>query len=441
VNALVREVRRAYVARATDLRGLAVLLAIPPAGKAQAMRGSTYSFAAVGSAVLLTLAACSSGGGSSSSGSSSGGNAQGVSAICKLTNPPKSSASAPPTSSASPVANPPAGVSVGVILPDTTSSTRYTLYDQPLLKAAFDAAGLKSDIQNSQGDTTKQSAIASSMIGEGVKVLLLDSIDQSSGAAIEQQAAAAGVQVIDYDRVNLGGNAAYYVSFDNEEVGTLQAQTLVDCLNQAKASKPRVIMMDGGTDVDNNAVLFAKGANDVLKPLASDKKLTVESETVVKGWKTANAAPAFEQALSAAGGQVEGVVAANDDIANAVIGVLQQQGLNGHVVLTGQDSQVEGLQNILKGDQSMTIFKNVSLEANAAAKLAIALIGGQDPTTLGITFSDKQLDPKNSALKSVLLPPEVITYNNVQDVITAGALKASDVCNGIQDQCDKAGVK
>jgi D-xylose transport system substrate-binding protein len=405
------------------------------------MRSTTrYSFAAVGSAVLLTLAACSSGG-SSSSGSSSSGSAQGASAICKLTNPPKSSASAPPTSSPSPVANPPAGVSVGVILPDTTSSTRYTLYDQPLLTAAFDAAGLKSDIQNSQGDTTKQSQIAQSMIGEGVKVLLLDSIDQSSGAAIEQQAAAAGVQVIDYDRVNLGGNAAFYVSFDNEEIGTLQAQTLVDCLNQEKVSNPRVIIMDGGTDVDNNAVLFAKGANDVLKPLASDKKLTIESETVVKGWKTANAAPAFEQALSAAGGQVEGVVAANDDIANAVIGVLQQQGLNGHVVLTGQDAQVEGLQNILKGDQSMTIFKNVSLEASAAAKLAIALIGGQDPTTLGITFSDKQLDPNNTGLKSVLLPPEVITYSNVEDVIAAGALKASDVCNGIQAQCDKAGVK
>jgi D-xylose transport system substrate-binding protein len=415
-------------------------MAIPPAGKAQAMRSSTYTFAAVGSAVLLTVAACSSGGGDSSSGSSSG-SAQGVSATCKLTNPPQSSASAPPTTSPSPVANPPAGVSVGVILPDTTSSTRYTLYDQPLLKAAFDAAGLQSDIQNSQGDTTKQSQIAQSMIGEGVKVLLLDSIDQSSGAAIEQQAAAAGVQVIDYDRVNLGGNAAYYVSFDNEEVGTLQAQTLVACLDQENASKPRVIMMDGGTDVDNNAVLFAKGASDVLKPLADDKKLTIESETVVKGWKTANAAPAFEQALSAAGGQVEGVVAANDDIANAVIGVLQQQGLNGHVVLTGQDAQVEGLQNILKGDQSMTIFKNVALEADAAAKLAIALIGGQDPSTLGLTFSDKQIDPNNTALKAVLLPPQVITYNNVQDVIDAGALKASDVCNGIQEECDKAGVK
>jgi len=121
--------------------------------------------------------------------------------------------------------------------------------------------------------------------------------------------------------------------------------------------------------------------------------------------------------------------------------VLQQNGLAGHVVITGQDSQVEGLQNILKGQQSMTIFKNVTYEANAAAKLAIALISGQDPTSMGITFSDQQIDPKNTALKSVLLPAQVITYSNVEDVVTAGALKASEICNGIQSECDKAGVK
>ena len=404
------------------------------------MRNRTISIAVIGSVTALALAACSSGGSSSSSSSSSGSN-KGVSAICKLTNPPKSSASAPPTTPPSPIANAPTGVSVGVILPDTTSSTRYTLYDAPLLKQAFDAAGIKSDIQNSQGDTAKQSAIAQSMIGEGVKVLLLDSIDQSSGAAVEQQAAAAGIKVIDYDRVNLGGQGSYYVSFDNLEVGKLQGQTLWDCLQANGASKPSIIEMDGGTDVDNNAVLFAKGYNSVLKPLQDQGKLTIKSETVVKGWKTANAAPAFSQALSAAGGQVEGVVAANDDIANAVVGVLQQSGLAGHVVITGQDAQVEGLQNILKGVQSMTIFKNVTLEANAAAKLAIALISGQDPGAQGITFSDQQIDPKNTALKSVLLPPQVITYNNVSDVVTAGALKVSDVCNGIEAECAKAGVK
>jgi D-xylose transport system substrate-binding protein len=329
---------------------------------------------------------------------------------------------------------------VGVILPDTTSSTRYTLYDAPLLQNAFDAAGIHSDIQNAQGSTARFQQIAQSMIGEGVQVLIIDSIDQTSGIAVEQEAAAAGIQVIDYDRVNLAGHAQYYVSFDNLDVGTLQGQTLADCLNQDHASNPGVIMVDGGTDVDNNAVLFAQGANDVLKPLQQKHDLTIESEVVDKGWDISQAAPVFSQALTAAGGRVDGVLAANDDIANAVIGVLQQNGLAGHVVVTGQDAQVEGLQNILKGQQSMTVFKNIALEADAAAHLAIALISGQDPTSMGVTFSSQQVDPKNPGLKSVLLPPEVITYENVQDVIDAGALTAAQVCNGIASDCTKAGI-
>jgi D-xylose transport system substrate-binding protein len=392
---------------------------------------------AIGSIAVLTLGACSSGSGSTASGSSSGGTGQ-ASAVCKLTDPPKSSASAPPTTPPSPVVN--ASGMVGVILPDTTSSTRYTLYDAPLLKQAFDAAGIQSDIQNAQGSTANFQQIAQSMIGEGVKVLIIDSIDSTSGVAVEQQAAAAGIKVIDYDRVNLGGHASYYVSFDNQEVGTLQAQTLVDCLDQSGVTKPKIIMEDGGTDVDNNAVLFAQGAKDVLEPLQQQGKLTIESEVVDKGWDIANAGPIFSQALTAAGGAVDGVVAANDDIANAVISVLQQNGLAGHVAVTGQDAQVEGLQNILKGQQSMTVFKNITYEADAAAKLAIALISGQDPATLGITFSSQQIDPRNPALQSVLLPPQVITYSNVEDVITAGALTAAQVCNGIEQDCTNADI-
>jgi D-xylose transport system substrate-binding protein len=412
------------------------------------MRKSTLSVAAaVGTATVLALTACGGGGGnssasggsSSSGGSSASGGAQGASAMCKLSNPPKSANQAPSTQPPAKVAN--ASGKVGVILPDTTSSTRYTLYDAPLLKQAFDAAGIQSDIQNAQGDTSKFQQIAQSMIGEGVKVLIIDSIDQTSGVAVEQQAAQAGIKVIDYDRVNIGGSAAYYVSFDNLEVGKLQGQTLVDCLNAAKVANPKLILMNGGTDVDNNAVLFSQGAHSVLDPLKSANKVTIQAEAVVKGWKTANAAPTFSQALTSAGGQTDGVLAANDDIANAVIGVLQQNGLAGHVVITGQDAQVEGLQNILKGQQSMTIFKNVTLEADAAAKLAIALIAGQDPTSQGVTFSSQQIDPKNANLKSVLLPAQVITYSNVMDVVNAGALKASDICNGIQQQCDAAGVK
>jgi D-xylose transport system substrate-binding protein len=405
--------------------------------RTRSLRSSTLSLTAMGGVAVLAVAACSPSSGSTASSSSSSTAGQ-VSAVCKLTNPPASSASAPPTSAPTPVTN--ATGTVGVILPDTTSSTRYTLYDAPLLTKAFNAAGIKSDIQNAQGSTANFQSIAQSMIGEGVKVLIIDSIDATSGAAVEQQAAAAGIKVIDYDRVNLGGSAAYYVSFDNTEVGKLQGQTLVDCLNQSGVSNPKIIMVDGGTDVDNNAVLFAQGAKDVLQPLASSGKLTIESEVVDKGWTIANAAPVFSQALTADGGKVDGVLAANDDIANAVVGVLQQDGLAGHVAVTGQDAQVEGLQNILKGQQSMTVFKNITYEADAAAKLAIALISGQSPSSLGITFSSQQIDPKNPSLQSVLLPPQVITYSNVEAVVTAGALTAAQVCNGLAQQCQAAGV-
>ena len=195
-------------------------------------------------------------------------------------------------------------VQIGVILPDTTSSTRYTLYDAPLLKKAFDAAGIKSDVQNAGGSTAKASQIADQMVGEGVKVILLDSIDATSGAAIEAKAQSAGIKVIDYDRVNLGGTGAYYVSFDNELVGRLQGQTLVDCLNSKSVSNPQIIEMDGGKDVDNNAVLFAKGADSVLAPLQAQGKLKVVSKTTVKGWDKNLAAPAFTQALTANGGKV-----------------------------------------------------------------------------------------------------------------------------------------
>jgi D-xylose transport system substrate-binding protein len=371
------------------------------------MRKSAIGLIVAGLAASLALSACSSSknnaGSNTSGGSSSGGK-------------------------------------VGVILPDTTSSTRYTLYDAPLLKKAFDAAGIQNDIQNAQGDTTKFTQIAQSMIGEGVKVLLIDSPDAATGAGVEQKAKAAGVKVIDYDRVNLGGSADYYVSFDNEGVGKLQGQTLVDCMKAKNLPKgASIIIMDGGTDVDNNAVLFKKGAHTVLDPLFSDGSYKLAGEAVVKGWTVANAAPAFQQALTSAGGKVDGVVAANDDIANAVITVLQGKHLTG-VPVTGQDAGIGGLQHILKGEQCMTVFKDVSKEADGAAKLAIALIKGQDVSSAGLTLSDFQDPQGNRTLKALLLTPEAITKDNVKDVISAGALTAAQVCQGIESVCASAGI-
>lgn len=389
--------------------------------------------AALAIGAVPALAAC----GSSGSDSGSSSSAPKLSSACKLDNPPTSSAKAP--SSTGPTGK--ASGKVGVILPDTTSSTRYTLYDKPLLEKSLTSAGLQADVQNAQGDVNKFASIAQSMIGGGVKVLIIDSIDAASGAGVEKEAKAAGVKVINYDRVNLGGTANYYVSYDNEDIGKLQAQTMVDCLDAQNVKKPKVIMMNGGTDVDNNAVLFAKGAHSVLDPLEKAGKLDIAEEAVVKGWKVENAAPAFNQALTAAGGNVQGVLAANDDIANAVIGVLKNQGLDKHVVLTGQDSSVSGLQNVLKGEQTMTIFKQVQLEADAASKLAIALIQGKDPSSAGLELSPFE-DPQNPdhKIQALLLPAQVVLQDSVKDVTDSGALKASEVCEGITSECSKYGV-
>jgi len=382
---------------------------------------------------LASLVACGSDNKSSDSGSSSG---KTISAACKLDNPPTSAAEAPPAS-----AGGKASGKVGAILPDTTSSTRYTLYDAPLLEKGLKAAGITPDVQNAQGDKNKFASIAQNMIGDGAKVLIIDSIDAASGAGVEAQADKAGVQVIDYDRPNLGGSAPYYVSFDNEEVGKLQAQTLVDCLDAQNVSKPKIIMMNGGTDVDNNAVLFQKGAHSVFDPLVKDGKLTIEQEATVKGWLVENAAPAFNQALTASNGEVDGVLAANDDIANAVIGVLKNQGLDGHVAVTGQDAGISGVQNIITGKQSMTVFKDVSLEADAATKLAVALIAGKDPASVGLKVAPFE-DPKKPDRKfeALLLPTNVITQANIQTIIDAGALTKEDICKGIESDCQKLGL-
>ena len=197
--------------------------------------------------------------------------------------------------------------------------------------------------------------------------------------------------------------------------------------------------MDGGTDVDNNAVLFKKGAHEILDPLIADGTYKLAGEAVVKGWKVENAAPAFTQALTAAGGKVDGVVAANDDIANAVITVLKSKNLT-NVPVTGQDAGIAGLQHIIKGEQCMTVFKDVSKEADAASKLAIALIKGKDPASAGLTLATFHDPTGNRDLKAVLLTPEAITKANVKDVITAGALTAAQICQGIQAACTAAGI-
>jgi D-xylose transport system substrate-binding protein len=321
---------------------------------------------------------------------------------------------------------------VGVILPDTESSPRWESADRPLLEQAFEEAGVEYTIQNAEGDAQRMATIAEQMITEGVTVLAIVNLDSASGAQIQLQAEQQGVATIDYDRLTLGGSAEYYVSFDNVEVGRQQGQGLVDCLGEDAAAN--IAFLNGSPD-DNNATLFAQGAHEVLDEISN---YTAVAEQAVPGWEPDQAATIFEQLYTQAGGDVQGVLAANDTLANAAIQTLVRNGQGGQANVTGQDASVEGLQNILAGHQCMTVYKPAADEANALAELAIALINGEEPDNVNGESEDTEGDRQ---VPSVLLDPVTITRDNVKQVVDDGQVTAEELCTGeFAAACTELGI-
>ncbi|GAB7189710.1 substrate-binding domain-containing protein [Kineococcus sp. NUM-3379] len=319
---------------------------------------------------------------------------------------------------------------VGVILPDTESSVRWESFDRPALEKAFEAAGVEADIQNAQGDTQRMQTIADQMITEGVTVLAIANLDSDSGAAIQAKAKQNGVQTIDYDRLTLGGSADYYISFDNVRVGEEQGKGLAKCLGEGQ----KKIMYLNGSPTDNNATLFSQGAHSVLDKMTNYAKV---AEQAVPEWDNQQAATIFEQMLTQAGGQVDGVLAANDGLGNAAISILAKNGLAGKVPVTGQDASEQGLQNILAGTQCMTVYKPVGEEADALAKVAIALVKGEKPETTG-TVEDSE---GKRQVASILLEPQAIFRDNVKKVVDDGFVEASAVCTGdFAKHCTELGI-
>jgi D-xylose transport system substrate-binding protein len=314
-----------------------------------------------------------------------------------------------------------------VILPETESSARWEGFDKPLLEEAMRAEGLDADIQNALGDEQKFSTLADSMIASGVKVLVIASISSESGSAVAAKAKAQGIPTIDYDRLNLGGSSDYYVSFDNEKVGELQGQGLVQALDAKGTPNPAIIEIEGAP-TDNNATLFYNGQQRVLGPKYQSGEYRLVQSQQIEDWDNQIGGTTFEQILTGNGGQVDGVVAANDGLAGAIITVLAKYGLNGQVPVTGQDATPAGLQAILRGDQYMTVYKPIDQEAQAAAKLAAALAKG-DTAAADALATGTVSDPQgNREVKSVLLEPQLITRENVKTVVDEGAVPASDIC-------------
>jgi D-xylose transport system substrate-binding protein len=315
-------------------------------------------------------------------------------------------------------------IQVCALLPDTTTSVRYLLFDAPDLSKAFKAAGLSYSVLNAHGSTSSQISQAEQCLTNGAKVILVDALDSGTGATIEANAASAGAKTIDYDRLVLKGKASYYVSFNNVTVGKLMGNGLVAALKaNGMYSKHPVVAELNGAPTDNNATLFAQGYNSVLDPLYTNGTFVKGPNQSVTNWDNQVALTDFQGMLSRTNNKINAVLAANDGIASSVVSALKSAKLN-PVPLTGQDATPGGVQYILAGWQSGTVYKPVPTEAAAAAKVAIDLIQGKAVTTNGTTNNGVRNVP------SVLLTPIWVTKKNYTILFTQGFLKKTQVCVG-----------
>jgi D-xylose transport system substrate-binding protein len=390
--------------------------------------------AAIAASAALVVAACGSSGSSTSSGGSSSGAAVPQISVSSLNNSFTAMTALKPLVSAG-------KGNIGVILPDTVSSTRYVEFDAPYLKESFQKAGLSASqftVQNALGSDSTQFSDAQTAITKGATVLVVDPIDSGVGAHIESYAKSHGVAVIDYDRLVLGGTRKYYVSFNNVLVGTKMGQGLVDCVAAWHVKKPQVIVMKGAA-TDNNATLFAQGYDAVLAPHFSSgwKEVSQPAGT----WDPPTALSEFQQQYTAHP-NINAALIPNDENGAPIIHYLQGKGIKAKTFpTTGQDATLTGLQNILTGYQCGTVYKPIYLEAQAAAALALYARAGDTPPASFVNGTTEDSTSK-VAVASVLLTPTWVTPANMNStVISDKFVPASQLCTGkYAAACTAAGI-
>jgi D-xylose transport system substrate-binding protein len=305
------------------------------------------------------------------------------------------------------------GIKIALLLPETKTA-RYETQDRPLFEAkvkelAPDAVILYS---NANQDATEQQSQADAALTNGAQVLVLDPVDSASAASIVAKAKAKNVPVISYDRLILNAAVDYYVSFDNEKVGTLQGQALLDKLT-ADGNAGKTIVMINGAPTDNNATLFKKGAHSIL-----DGKVKIGAEYDTPDWSPDKAQTEMDQAITKLGKNgFVGVYCANDGTGGGAISAMKGAGIDPKTrPTTGQDAELAAIQRILLGEQYMTVYKAIKAEANAAAELAVALAKGTGvPTSMTLSkVNNGQID-----VPSVLLTPVAVTKDNIKTTVVA----------------------
>jgi D-xylose transport system substrate-binding protein len=344
---------------------------------------------------------------------------------------------------------------IWVLLPDSASSPRWESDDRPYFDKAFTAAGIEHTIVNAEGDAATQQSQAEQAIAAGAGVIVLTSIDTGSGGTIIDLAKESDIQVIEYDRFNTGSSGgSAYVSFDNVQVGATMAEVLEPEIEALGKNPANVVELNGGEE-DNNAFLFKDGYDATVQKHVDDGSWKLVADQFVPGWgANGEGQGIMEQILTDADNKVDAVFAANDNLAQQAINALEAAGV-GPIPLSGQDASAAGIQNILLGKQTMTVYKPIQAEAETAVQAALALCGGQDPSavepdfagslsegtvglldlqTVGIKAADGK--PADSPTGEGVVPylaltPIGVTVDNIADTVIADNFRTiAEVCTG-----------
>jgi D-xylose transport system substrate-binding protein len=328
------------------------------------------------------------------------------------------------------------GVKIALLLPETKTA-RYETQDRPLFEAKVDELCSECEVlySNADQDASKQQSQAEAALTNGADVLVLDPVDSASAASIVAQAKQRDVPVISYDRLVTDADIDFYISYDNEKVGELQATALTEKLAADGVASGSLVMING-SPTDNNATLFKAGAHSVLD--ASDYDVSVEYDT--PDWSPDEAQREMEQAITQLGATgFVGVYAANDGTAGGAIAAMKTNGVNPLPPITGQDAELAAIQRILAGEQYMTVYKAIKPEAEIAAEVAIALGRGEEPPE---EWVNQQVDNGQGDIPSQILDPVSVTTDNVNDTVVAdGFWSVDEICEGsYAAACEAAGI-
>ncbi|MDQ0456141.1 multiple monosaccharide ABC transporter substrate-binding protein [Rhizobium paknamense] len=324
---------------------------------------------------------------------------------------------------------------VGIAMP-TKSSARWIDDGNNIVKQLKEA-GYGTDLQYADDDIPNQLSQIENMVTKGVKVLVIAAIDGTTLSDVLKKAHDAGIKVIAYDRlIRDSGNVDYYATFDNFQVGVLQASTIVDGLGLKDGKGPFNIELFGGSPDDNNAFFFYNGAMSVLQPYIDSKKLVVKSgqegmdKVGTLRWDPATAQARMDNLLSAyyTDAKVNAVLSPYDGISIGIISSLKGVGYGSKdmplPVISGQDAEVPSVKSILAGEQYSTIFKDTRDLAKVTVSMVNALMEGKQPEV----NDTKTYDNGVKVVPSYLLKPVAVTKANVEDVLVkSGYYKAEQL--------------